>query len=695
MTTTPLHRPDYSGPISADATVLKGRVLVAGQNLRDTSTFADDRWDLNPAVHKLHTRSQTLDFTTVPACVRHVSKELFYALLTAEVDGQEVLHVETIRKHFSSVKLFLNWQHDSGYHGLRALTDRDLEKYARYVRQNGGATLTQAHRLRAAEHFWRYRNKLYSDQLSLDPRRLTNWLPNGSTRSSSRSENSTDRIPEQIIGPLLTWALRWTDDFADDLLAAYREWRLLNAQTEASLIRHGRCRTAGTNDRVRRLLSCYKREGRPLPGLCGTPNYSHLAREARTVAGALKHGTPLALIRAAVADLGIADDSYLRTSARATIDGQPWRGPISYYEMPELIRLLQTAAYIVIAYLSGMRDSEVKHLQRGCLSRTMRSDGTIYRRKITSLAFKGESDVRGVSATWVVTESVERAVNVLEQLRDDDRSYLFAHPATSRAYYKTSSNTVATNSKTNSSIADFITWIVDYCDRNGRDDGILPFTARHIKVTTGQFRRTLAWFIAREPGGVIAGAIAYRHAGVQMFEGYAGTSESGFRAEVESEIAVMRAHTGGDLVTSGEHRRLTGPAAKEAEARLDEFARHVVFEGRVITDRKRLQRELDRHNHEIYFGRFVTCVHDPDRALCRRGAVNGEQPSLPDCIPLKCRNVALTQNNRQAIASHLLELDGHIANPDKWAPYVLHRLRSRRDEIETFLARAHRPGQSS
>ena len=44
-------------------------------------------------------------------------------------------------------------------------------------------------------------------------------------------------------------------------------------------------------------------------------------------------------------------------------------------------------------------------------------------------------------------------------------------------------------------------------------------------LNTSQFRRTLAWFIARQPGGSIAGAIQYRHHSIQMFEGYAGTSD--------------------------------------------------------------------------------------------------------------------------------------------------------------------------
>jgi STAS domain len=44
---------------------------------------------------------------------------------------------------------------------------------------------------------------------------------------------------------------------------------------------------------------------------------------------------------------------------------------------------------------------------------------------------------------------------------------------------------------------------------------------------TRQFRRPLAWHIARRPGGVIAGALPYRHHAIHLFEGYAGTSDSG------------------------------------------------------------------------------------------------------------------------------------------------------------------------
>jgi hypothetical protein len=54
-------------------------------------------------------------------------------------------------------------------------------------------------------------------------------------------------------------------------------------------------------------------------------------------------------------------------------------------------------------------------------------------------------------------------------------------------------------------------------------------------LTTRQFRRSIARHIANRPFGTIAGMIQYKYASVAAFEGYAGSSRSGFRAEVETE----------------------------------------------------------------------------------------------------------------------------------------------------------------
>jgi hypothetical protein len=58
------------------------------------------------------------------------------------------------------------------------------------------------------------------------------------------------------------------------------------------------------------------------------------------------------------------------------------------------------------------------------------------------------------------------------------------------------------------------------------------------RITTRQFRRTVAWHIANRPFGTVADMIQYKHASIAAYEGYAGTSRSGFRNEVERERAL-------------------------------------------------------------------------------------------------------------------------------------------------------------
>ena len=59
----------------------------------------------------------------------------------------------------------------------------------------------------------------------------------------------------------------------------------------------------------------------------------------------------------------------------------------------------------------------------------------------------------------------------------------------------------------------------------------------HGHIHPARLRRTLAWHIARQPFGVIAGARQYHHAKLVMFEGYAGTSASGF-----AQVILVRPH---------------------------------------------------------------------------------------------------------------------------------------------------------
>jgi hypothetical protein len=690
MTTATRHRAaPHLLPWSSNPYVLAKRKLRKGARRADTSRFLDDVWILTPAVLQQHKFALILNFTTVPEQFRQVAKELCYALLIFDLPpGEPPTSLDTIRGYHVGLGQFLTWLDKAGVATLSAVTAAHLDAYNDHLLAAVRSTGWAAQRRYAARMLWSYASKLTTDALPTDPGLLHSWASQPGKKQ--RAENATPRIPEQVISPLLTWALVWINELSTDILAACQEWAPLHANTQLNRRRRGAAPTKDVAAQLDRVLDRYRAEGRPLPGgKNGKPMHGHLAREIGTCTpGALVGKRCQQLLTEAAAELGVSDTAYLRTPITARLGGQPWIDQIPYAAIGHLSRLLQAAAWITVAYLSGMRDSEVKHLKRGCLEVSRTEDGRTYRRKVHSLAFKGEDDPVGVPATWIVGEPVEQAIRVLEQLQPRHQNHLFAVLPGSSHYLRTAATGAKSTPQTNYDLAAFTDWINDFCRRHQRDDGIPLVNQQRWNLTTSQFRRTLAWFIARRPGGVIAGAMAYRHHRVQMFEGYAGSSASGFRAEVEAEEAIARGEQLCDLVTGHDYHPLTGPAAAEAEARLIEFQQHPIFEGKAITDPRRLQRVMDRHDPNIYPGEYVTCIHNADRALCRRDDAQG--PSLPDCQPLACRNVALTGDNLDALDRYRTRLQRALHLGGVTAPYVKHRFQEQLTEITAFLDR-HRP----
>ena len=123
------------------------------------------------------------------------------------------------------------------------------------------------------------------------------------------------------------------------------------------------------------------------------------------------------------------------------------------------------------------------------MNRQRDSDGKIYRRTITSLAFKGEAP-KGVSATWVVSESVERAVGVLERLQTDDARYLFTSLAGANSYR--GADRAMKTGNTNANLNEFVDWINTYCTAHDRTDAIPLVRRQRWRLSTSQFRRILS-----------------------------------------------------------------------------------------------------------------------------------------------------------------------------------------------------------
>jgi len=526
----------------------------------------------------------------------------------------------------------------------------------------------RAHYRASARLLWHYRATL-SDPLPFDPAGLDAW---GEPNRSARGENRTSRIDKIVIGPLITWALRFTDDFASDILAAAAEGFQLHAAPPAA---PGRRLRVGA---LEELLASYEQDHRPLPGYGGKPNATFLARKLGCYPSTLRRSP---LLATAAARTGVDTGTYLHTRPGYLLDGRPWLERIAYStrgpdSLGTLARMLQTACYILIAYLTGMRDSEIKHLACGCVTTEGDSAGAAYRWKITGLAFKGEATTRGARATWVAGHPAARAVAVLEQLQPAGQMLLFARLPYREGTRPGSSAVVLTTAATQQALADFTAWVNDCCAA-GRA-GTTPIPATSEPLTTRQFRRTLAWHIARRPGGAIAGALQYRHHAIQMFESYAGTSASGFRAEVEAGHAIARGEHLLAMTDQHQHH-LTGPAAAEAAARLSAFAGII---GHVTTDLRRIARLMYSHDPAIYPGEYVTCIYSHPRALCARS----DGPDLGTCQPLRCRNAAFTPANRDALHGELARIDASLARAPALPPYLQHTLTARRQDLTRLLS---------
>jgi hypothetical protein len=181
-----------------------------------------------------------------------------------------------------------------------------------------------------------------------------------------------------------------------------------------------------------------------------------------------------------------------------------------------------------------------------------------------------------------------------------------------------------------------------------------PFGA----IGTARFRRSLAWHIARRPGGLVALAIQYGHVRTALSTdesgGYGNRSRGGVHSMLDVETALATAQNAVDLyehMTAG--GGISGPAARRA---LTQAAAAPRFNGREVKvdfARKYLARDgavLYDNPHAI-----LLCFYKRDRALCAKGAVQ-DLPTLDRCVP-GCGNTIRTDDHAARLRDRAADLD--------------------------------------
>ncbi|WP_331745899.1 hypothetical protein [Streptomyces sp. NBC_00872] len=403
-----------------DTLVLANRDLRPGTNLSTLSRFQDERWDLNPAIFEDHYRSITLNFALVPHPLRLTTKFYLWQLLnhsdSRDARGRTGRRTAVTTIHFafvSGLRLVLDWLDEQGVREFSQVTNAMLDDYLDALEDEEVPLDSRYRRLTEVRRLWAYRDTLPAVMRLPDAPPWagedTQDLLAGPRRRSR--DNRTRRIAEPTMQMLLRWAIRFVEDFADDILTAHAAGVDLHTKTtmgrrrSAGLPRQPRYRAGELRPKIVSYLDDVRARGGSLPGKRLqdgqlTVNWRHLAA-ILNCAETFKQTSTARLVTES--GLPISEHTYLAGEITGLLDGQPWREErIRFEEGPGLARLLSTASFIVIAYLSGARVGEVLNLRRGCIKHD--KDANLW--LMEGLYFKGAEDEDGNK----IPEGQQRAI---------------------------------------------------------------------------------------------------------------------------------------------------------------------------------------------------------------------------------------------------------------------------------------------
>jgi len=445
------------------------------------------------------------------------------------------------------------------------------------------------------QRVWMYRDYLPIDQRKLEPWRDDISLPSAPPRY--RGENRTPRIPRTVLDPLMKWCRFYIESASRDIL-----WVL-----EA---------TKGSME----------------------PRFGARLREY------------------SVARLPVSDVPWIELKR-----GNAYKREIEY---------IVDAAWIIAAFFTGMRNSEEQELRGRCWSVHLDESGQPFRYFLqgTSTKIDGRTVV---PKEWV---TVALAVKALEKVAELNAMIdRIKPPALNmkntdlllRRHNGFSGDDAALTNRVTPRLRSFLA----NANRLGREalarctndedraavrQFVFPDGPSGVgwKLSAAQFRRSVAYYIARQPYGVVAGAVQFGHLSAAIFQGYAGTEEGAFRDEVEKERAIGSQTDFIDMYNSvKEGRPLVGPKGRALEKQFRWIAEVCNdFPGQIV-DEARVHQLLMNMVVTVYPGLLNDCLFERSTALCliKHPEADGAEPLLDRCDREKCPNSCVSEKHRPMI----------------------------------------------
>jgi hypothetical protein len=504
VTTTPDLDP-YLLPLPAPGTPVVLPRLAVPLHAHLNARYAAPIWPLAPLTENPSASKLAIHWRRCPAVFQDEVRLAAWTMINGELRpaflaerGTSLrarISIENLKDTVQQWMLLATWL---GARGIRSLAGCDsgvLHDYGQHLLV-GRTSRSRVHDfLVALTRLWAF------DQLSACPAGIgqppwdevgaDDYLP---AATSAGGENETEPLAEQTMGPLLIWAMRMVDDFADDILAAWAErQRLIETARTSSATPAGK---AALHAFVDPLIAARA----PLPATTNHGRTSLARYYIGGITGASRRQVETLVQRGELmAAAALRPGSCpLDVPVTGRIAGIPWREALDYNEAADLMRHLGTAAFVVCAYLTGMRPGEVLGLRAGCCpDPEPDADGSAGRHLIRGCEYKTATDEHGNhhsagverDVPWVAITPVVNAIRVLERMVPAGR-LLFDHDA--HDIHRTRPGTGSLKpGALRDRIEDFAAWANAETATRGLRGEVIP-PDPHGKVGTMRFRRSLA-----------------------------------------------------------------------------------------------------------------------------------------------------------------------------------------------------------
>lgn len=420
--------------IRSSTKIVKDLDRVPEERRQSVGVVGDSRWDLAPLVHKetLTGRTVSIDFEVFPTSYRETAKQLVWCYINLATPVTDLDRPTAVRSQLTpssvvnaarDLRSWMNWLEARNVLRFSEVSDNDFDAYCDELASAGIDRSTVGNRLFAVTRAW-----LYAPYIAPADRLPRPTWERGEGRSEVlgpanwSSENKTAPIHPQTMSALLIWALRFVEDFSTDIIAA-KTLKVVPQEVSPDL------KQLAPYDRIRWYLDRRRETTQAAPGLQLTRK-NGVRGFARAFIGwelgiDAEEVVRLQLKDGLIRGLAPTEEPNLPLEIEATVGGDAkWIDAINFYDVEALCRHLATAAFVVIAYLTGMRGEECRALERGCCRATPNAATGQAHYEITGKTFKAALDQEGNTQPggaerenpWLAIAPVAKAVAIMEAL---------------------------------------------------------------------------------------------------------------------------------------------------------------------------------------------------------------------------------------------------------------------------------------